>query len=78
MVKFPTSITRSTESLIKVIITNEDNPELKACVVDLGFSDQLAHIVRINTGKGNRRTKTVVRRQLTYNSIEEFKDLLSE
>jgi hypothetical protein len=34
--------------------------------------------VEINIGKRNRRTKTVVRRQFTHNSIEEFKHLLSK
>jgi len=76
-VRSPKRITSSTESLIDVIITNKDNPELRASVVDLGFSDHLAQIVRINIGKGNRRTKIVVRRQLTNNGIEEFKKLLS-
>ena len=75
-VRSPKRITSSTESLIDVIITNKDNPELRASVVDLGFSDHLAQIVRINIGKGNRRTKIVVRRQLTNNSIEELKNLL--
>jgi len=37
----------------------------------LGFSDHLAQILRINTGK------IVVRRQLTNNGIEKFKNLLS-
>jgi hypothetical protein len=34
--------------------------------------------VNINTGKKNRRTKMVVRRQFTHNSIEEFKHILSK
>jgi hypothetical protein len=33
MVRFPTSITPSTESLIDVIVTNKDNPELRASTV---------------------------------------------
>jgi len=73
----PRIITSSTESLIDFIITNKDNPELRASVVDLGFSDHLAQIVKIKTGKGNRRTKIVVRRQLTNHGIEELKNLLS-
>ena len=60
-----------------MLLQQKDNPELRAYVVDLGFSDHLAQIVRINIGKGNRRTKIVVRRQLTNNGIEEFKKLLS-
>jgi hypothetical protein len=63
--------------VIDVITRNKDNAELRAYVVDLGFSDHLAQIVRINIGKGNRRTKIVVRRQLTKNCFEELKYLLS-
>jgi hypothetical protein len=73
-----TRITPSTESLIDVIITNNDNPVSSTSVVDLGFSDHLAQIVRISIGKRNRRTKTIVRRQFTYKSTEEFKHLLSK
>ena len=71
-------ITPSTEFLIDIIITNKDNPELRASVVDLGFSDHLAPIVRTNIGKGSKRTKIIVRRQLTNTSIEELKNLLSK
>jgi len=60
-----------------MLLQQKDNPELRAYVVDLGFSDHLAQILRINIGKGNRRTKIVVRRQLTNSSVEEFKNLLS-
>jgi hypothetical protein len=72
-IRSPTRITPSTESLIDVITRNKDNPELRASVVDLGVSDHFALIVRINIGKGNRRTKIVVRRQITKNGIEELK-----
>ena len=62
IVRSPTRISPSSESLIDVIVTKKDNPELGASVVDLGFSDHLAQVVKINTGKGNRRNKIVVRR----------------
>jgi hypothetical protein len=75
-VRSPTRITPSTDSLIDVTITKKDNPELRASVIDLGISDHLAQIVRINIGKGNRRTKIVVRRQVTNNNTEELKNLL--
>jgi hypothetical protein len=77
-VRSSTRITSSTESLIDVIIINKDTPELRANVVDLGFSDHLAQIIKINIGKGNRRNKIVMRRQFTNNSVEEFKNLLSK
>jgi len=74
----PTRIIPSTESLIDVIITNKDIPVLSTAVVDLGLSDHLTQIVKLIIGKRNRRTKTVVRRQFTHNSGEEFKHLLSK
>ena len=77
-VRSPTRITPSTESLIDVIIKNKAIPILSTAVVDLGFSDNLTQIVKINIGIRNRRTKTVVRRQFTHKSIEEFKHLLSK
>ena len=73
----PTRITSSTESLIDVIIIHKDNLELRANVVDLGFSDHLAQKIRIYIRKGNRRAKTVIRRRFSENSFEEFKNLLS-
>ena len=77
--KIPDQNYPSTESLIDGIITNDNYPVLCTSVVELGFSDHLAQIVRISIGKRNRRTKTIVRRQFTYNkSIEEFKHLLSK
>jgi len=42
MIRLPTRITPSTEFLIDVIITNKGNPEFRASVVDLSFSDHLA------------------------------------
>jgi hypothetical protein len=78
MVRSPTRITSSTESLIDVVISNKVNPELRATIVDLGFSDHLGQVIKINIGKGNRRNKIVMRRQFTNNSVEELKNLLSK
>jgi Trm5-related predicted tRNA methylase len=77
-VRSPTRITPSTVSVIDVVISNKDGPVLSTVVVDLGFSDHHIQLVRISIGKRNRRTKTIVRRQVTYNGIEEFKHLLSK
>jgi len=44
----------------------------------LGFSYNLAQVVKLNTGKGNKRDKIVLRRQLTNNNIKELKNLLSK
>ena len=73
IVRFPTRITPSSESLIGVIVINKDHPELGVPIVDLGCSDRLAQVVKTNTGKGNRMNKIDVRRQLMNNNIEELK-----
>jgi len=79
IVRSPTRIVPSSKSLIDVIVTNKANSELGVSVVDLGFSDHLTQVVKINTGKGNRRNKILLRRQLTNNNNnEEFKNLLSQ
>jgi len=76
-VRSPTRITPSSEFLRDVIVTNKDISELEVSAVDLGFSDHLAQVVKIYTGKGIRRDKIVLRRQLTNNNnIEELKNLL--
>jgi hypothetical protein len=77
-VRSQTRITPSTVSLIDVVITNKDSSVLSTAVVDLSFSDHHAQIVRISIDKRNRRTRTIVKRQFTYNGIEEFKYLLSK
>jgi hypothetical protein len=62
--------------LIDVIIIKKDNQELIATLENLGFSDHVAQILRINSGIGNMRSKTVMRRQFLKNSIKEFKNFL--
>jgi len=71
IVRSPTRITPRSESLIDVIVTKKDNSELQVSAADLGFSDHLAQVVKIYvyTGKGNRRDKIVLRRQLTNINI---------
>jgi len=59
-------------------MTYKDIPVLSTAIVDLGLSDHLAQIVKINISKRNRRTKMVVRRNFTHSSIDEFKHLLSK
>ena len=72
MARSLTRITSSTKSLIDVIIINKDNQGLITTLEDLGFSDYLAQILRINSCIGNMRSKIVSRRKFTKNSIEKF------
>jgi hypothetical protein len=77
-VRSPTRITPSTVSLTDIMITNKDTAILSTATVDWGFSDHRTQLVRIDTGKRNWSTKTTVRRQFKWNSIAEFKHLLSK
>ena len=78
IVRSPTRITPSSETLIDGIVINKENTELEVFVVDLGFSDHLAKVVKMNTDKGNRRNKIAVRRQITNSNTEVFNNLLSK
>ena len=62
--------------MIDIVIVNKDDQELITTAEDLGFSDHLAQILRINSGIGNMRSKLVMKKQFTENSIEELKSLL--
>jgi len=64
------------KSLIDIVIINKDDQELITTAEDLGFSDHLFQILRINSGIGNMRSKLVMKKQCTENSIEELKSLL--
>jgi len=57
IVRSTTRIIPTSEFLLGFIVTNKDNSELELSVVDLGFSDHLTQVVKICTGKGNRRDK---------------------
>ena len=76
MVRSQESITSSTKSSIDIITINKDDQELIVTVEDLGFSDHLAQILRINSGIVNMRSKLVMKKQFMKNSIEELKSLL--
>ena len=48
---------------------------MEISVVGLGFSHHLAQVVKMYTGKGNRRDKIVLRRKFTNNNVGELKKL---
>lgn len=76
IVRFPTRITPNSESLLDVIVINKYILKLEVSVIDLGISDHLAQVANINIGKENRINKIQMRRQLTINNIDKFKQLL--
>jgi hypothetical protein len=78
IIRSPTRVTPSTLSLIDVVITKKDSPISCASVIDLGFSDNYAQLVRIDTDRRNWSTKTIIRRQFTHINITEFNHLLSK
>jgi hypothetical protein len=44
----PTRITKSTKSLLNIIITNKQTDTESSVVIDLGFSDHHAQVLSIN------------------------------
>ena len=65
LVRLPTRITPTSKSLIDVVIINKQYSESEISVVEMGFSDHLAQITNINTGKGKRNNILVAKRYLT-------------
>ena len=64
-VRSPTTVTRNAISLIDVIITNKDNHEKLAIVVDLGYSVHKALILHLNVNTVIRKHKKVQSRHFT-------------
>ena len=64
--------------MIDIIIIGKENLNEQASVIDLGVSDQLAQVIKINTDFGNLkpRNKKIERRNFTQKGIEIFKNLL--
>jgi hypothetical protein len=68
----PSRITNNTIPLIDIIITNKQNYEISATVLDLGYSDHQAQILHINVNEPKRGPVKVRKRQFIEESIEEF------
>jgi hypothetical protein len=62
-------------SLIDVIITTKDSIGELATVVDFGYSDYKAQIIKLNVKTIVRKCKKIKSRQYSEKSIEEFKCL---
>ena len=65
-------------SLIDVIITTKDSIGELATVVDFGYSDYKAQIMKLNVKTIVRKCKKIKSRQYSEKSIEEFKCLLNK
>jgi hypothetical protein len=71
IVRLPTRITPTSNSLIDVII-NKQYSKSEISVVEMGFLDHLAQVIKINTGNKKRKNTLVVRRYLTNRNIEDI------
>jgi len=78
LVRLPTRITPTSKSLIDVVIINKQYSESEISVVEMGFSDHLAQVTKINTGNGKRNNILVAKRYFTNRNIEEFTQLLAK
>jgi hypothetical protein len=77
-VRSPTRVTKDMVSLIDVIITTKDSIGELATVVDFGYSDYRAQIMKLNVKTIVRKCKKIKSRQYSEKSIEEFKYLLNK
>ena len=55
IVKLPTRITPTSKSLIDVMIINKQHSKSEISVVEMGFSDHLAQVIKIKTGNIKRK-----------------------
>jgi hypothetical protein len=74
----PTSITTESLSLIDVIVTNKQAYECPSMVLDLGYSDHLAQMLKLHVNGPNRGPIKIRKRQYTKGNIEEFNYLLQK
>ncbi|MDR2880066.1 MAG: endonuclease/exonuclease/phosphatase family protein [Fusobacteriales bacterium] len=78
LVNLPTRITPTSKSIIDVVIINKQIVKSEILVVEMGFSDHLAQVLKIKTENNKRRNVSIMRRQLTKENINEFSRLLAK
>jgi hypothetical protein len=77
-VKVPTKITKTSSSLLDVIIIHEEKLLELARVMELGMSDHYAQILSIPIKTGSTRSYKVFERQLNEENMQEFLHLLQQ
>jgi hypothetical protein len=74
----PTIITRELSTLIDVIVTNKQANKYTSMVMDLGYSDHWAQMLKIHIDSPNRGPIRIRRRKYTKGNIDEFNHLLQK
>jgi len=77
-VQSPTRITKSTSTLINVIITNKKYYMEPATVIELGVSDHQAQVLSVLHKTHTSVNRIVLKRHFGYDNIREFQYLLEK
>jgi len=77
-VQSPTRITKSTSTLLDVIIINRNYCMELATVIELGFSDHQAQVLPVLHKKHASVNKRVLKRHFVDNNIREFEYFLKK
>jgi hypothetical protein len=78
IVASPTRITKNSVTQIDVIVINKQVFKCSASVLDLGYSDHLDQILKINVNRSERGPQICWKRQFTKEGILEFNCLLQK
>jgi len=74
----PTRVTKNSTSLIDVIITNKEITRDTATVIDLGYSDHMAQVLKLPIKRMLHRWNIIASRKYSDKNVEEFKYMLSK
>jgi hypothetical protein len=74
----PTRITRESSTLVDVIVTNKQANKYTSMVMDLGYSDHWAQMLKIHIDSPNRGPIRIRSRKYTKGNIDEFNHLLQK
>ena len=77
-VNVPTRITKTTETLLDVVITNEKKSINSLRVMDLGLSDHYAQIISISIPEFSNIPYRIKKRQFSEANVQEFLHLLNQ
>jgi hypothetical protein len=77
-VNVPTRITKTTATLVDVMITNDRKSVNYLKVVDLGLSDYYAQILSITISDSSNRPYKIKKRQFSETNVQEFLYLLNQ
>jgi predicted fused transcriptional regulator/phosphomethylpyrimidine kinase len=73
----PTIVSRSSVSMIDVMVTNKHFNENFTEVVNVGYSDHLTQVLYVSVNKHNHEPTKIIQRKFSKRNVEKFKDMLN-